>query len=76
MFYLHFLIGLISSKKYCRVAKNLVPVFKGIIQVKFYFYEIFTKIQMKEESLNLLKTQKTRFRETEFREILEGYAYP
>ena len=56
MFYLHFLIGLISSKKYCRVAKNLVPVFKGIIQVKLYFYEIFTKIQMKEESLNLLKT--------------------
>ena len=49
MFYLHLLIGLISSKRYWRVAKTLVPVFKRVIQVKFCFYEIFMKIQSKEE---------------------------
>ena len=48
MFYLHLLIKLISSKKYWRVAKNL-------IQTKFYFYKIRTKIQTKEERLNFLK---------------------
>ena len=37
MFYLHLLVGLISSKKYCRVVKNLVPILKGVIQVKCYF---------------------------------------
>ena len=31
-FYLHLLIGLISSKKYLRVAKNLVPVLKGFLK--------------------------------------------
>ena len=35
MFYLHLLIGLIISKKYCRVALNLVSVLEGEIQVKF-----------------------------------------
>ena len=49
MFYLHLLFGLISSKKYWRAAKNLVPVLKWVIQVKFYFYKILTKIQTKEE---------------------------
>ena len=56
MFYLHLLIRLISSKKHWRVAKNLVPVLTGVIQVKFYFYEILVKIQTKEERLNCLKT--------------------
>ena len=50
MFYWHFLIGSISSKKYWRVGENLVSVLKGVIQVKFYVYEI-TKIQTKEEKL-------------------------
>ena len=49
-------VGLISSKKYWRVATNLVPVLKRVIQVKFYFYEILTKIQTKEERSNFLKT--------------------
>ena len=56
MFYLHLLIGLISSKKYWRETKNLVPALNEVIPVKFYFYEILTKIQTKEERLNFLKT--------------------
>ena len=56
MFYLHLLIGLINPKKHWSVAKKLLPVLKGIIQVKFCFYEILTKIQTKEERLNFLKT--------------------
>ena len=44
MFYLHLLIRFISFKKYWRVAKNLVPAVKGVIQLKFYFHEILTKI--------------------------------
>ena len=40
-FYLHLLIGLISSMKYWRVAKKLVPIFRGnpksYFQVKFLF---------------------------------------
>ena len=56
MFYLLLLIGLICSKKYWRVAKISVLVLKVIIQVKFYFYEILTKIQTKEDGLNFLKT--------------------
>ena len=47
MFYIHLLIGLISSKKYCRAAKNLVLALKVIIKVKLIFYEILTKIQKK-----------------------------
>ena len=39
MFYLHFLIEFISSKKFWRAVKKLEP--------KFYSYEIFTKIQTK-----------------------------
>ena len=53
MFHLHLLTGLISSKKYWRVVKKLVAVLKGVIQVKFYFHEILTKIQMKEKRLKL-----------------------
>ena len=72
MFYLHLLIKLISSKKYWRIAKNL-------IQTKFYFYKIRTKIQTKEGRLNFLKKQKTRFRENfDFRELcvsLKDYKY-
>ena len=49
-------VGLISSEKYWRVATNLVPVLKRVIQVKFYFYEILTKIQTKEERSSFLKT--------------------
>ena len=57
MFYLHLIIiGLISSKKYWRIAKNWVPVLNDVIQVKFYFYEILIKIQTKDEKLNFLKT--------------------
>ena len=41
MVYLHLLIGLISSTKHWRVAKFLKLVLKGVVQVKFYFYEIF-----------------------------------
>ena len=37
-----------------RVGKHLVV--KRLIQVNFYFYEIRTKIQAKEERLNFLKT--------------------
>ena len=49
-------MGLISSKKYWRVAENLVPVLKAVIQVKFCFYEILLETQMKKERLNFLKT--------------------
>ena len=56
MFYLHLLIRLISSKKYWRVGKNFVAILKEVIQVKFYFYEILTKIQTEEERLNFVKT--------------------
>ena len=49
MFYLHLLMGLISCKKYWRVTKKLVLALKRLTQVKFYFYEILTKIQTKEE---------------------------
>ena len=63
MFYWHFSIGLISSRKYWSVAKSLVPVLKRVIQVKFYFHEILRKIKKKVERLNFLKTQKNRFRE-------------
>ena len=41
MLYLHLLIGLISFKKHCRVAKHLVPVLKRVIQT---FNEILRKI--------------------------------
>ena len=57
MFYVHLLIGLINSRKYCREAKSLVPILKRVIQVKFYFYEILTKFQTKEKRLNFLKTR-------------------
>ena len=60
---LKFIIGLISSKKYWRVVKNLVHVLKGVIQIRFYFYKILTKIQTKEERCNFLKTSETRLRE-------------
>ena len=63
MFYLHFLIDLISSKKYWRVAKNSVLILKEVIQVKICFCEIPMNIQAKEERLNFLKPLKTRFRE-------------
>ena len=65
MFYLHSLIGLINSKKYWRVTKNLVPALKGVIPVKRYFYKILTKIQTKPE------------KKLDFQEILilEGYVY-
>ena len=56
MFYLHLLTGLISSNKYWTVAKQIVPVLKGKIQVKFDIYEIITKTQTKQERLNFLKT--------------------
>ena len=48
-------VGLISSKKYRRVAKKLAPVLKGVIPIKFSFYEILTKIQTK-KGFNFLKT--------------------
>ena len=56
MSYLRFLMGLISYKKNWGVAKNLVPVLKRVIQVKFYFFEILTKIHTIEERMNFLKT--------------------
>ena len=49
MFYLHLLIGLISSNKYWRVAKKLVLLLKVVIQIKIYFYETLLKIQTKKE---------------------------
>ena len=55
MFHLDLLIRLISSKKYWILAKTLVSILKGVIQVKYCFYGILTKMQMKEESLNILK---------------------
>ena len=53
MFYLHLLIGLISSEKYWGVAKYLVHDLKEVTEVKFYFYEILTKIQRKKLNLFL-----------------------
>ena len=55
MFYLQRLIGLIGSKKYWREAKHLVSVLARVIQVKFCFYEILTKIQTKKERSNFVK---------------------
>ena len=49
MFYLQLLIGLISSKKDWTVAKNLLPILIGVIQVKFHFHEILTNIETKYE---------------------------
>ena len=71
MFYLHVLIGLISSKKYWRVAKFLVPVLEGVIQIKSYFYDILKEIQTKKERYYFLKKYGTRFRESfDFRGLL------
>ena len=49
MFYLHLLIGLISSIKYWRVAKKLVLLLKVVIQIKIYFFETLLKTQTKRE---------------------------
>ena len=47
-----------------------MPVLKGVSKVKSCLYKILTKIQTKEERLNILKTQKTGFRENfDFREL-------
>ena len=73
IFYLHLLIGLITSKIYWRIAKNLVPILKRVIQVKLYFFEIFTKIQTKEERMNFIKTLKLDFKKIF---ISESYVYP
>ena len=40
-----------------RSTEKKMPVLKGVIQVKFYFYQIVTKIQTKEEILNFLKAR-------------------
>ena len=46
--------------------------FKGVIAIKFYFYQILTKIPTKEERLNFRKVWKTRFRENfYFKGLLE-----
>ena len=51
MFYLHFLIKLLSSnKKYWSAAKNLVPVLKGAIQVIFYYMKSFRKSKRKKKN--------------------------
>ena len=55
MLYLHLLVGLITSKKYWILAKNLVPFLKRVIRVKFYLYEILPTIQTKEEMLYFIK---------------------
>ena len=49
-------IELISSKKYWRVPKNLLLVLKEVIQVKFSFHKVLTKIDTIEERFNFLKT--------------------
>ena len=49
-------IGLISSKQYWRVPKNLLLVLKEVIQVKFSFHKVLTKIDTIEERFNFLKT--------------------
>ena len=43
MFYLHLLIGLISSKKYLMVAKMLVPVLKRVIPANFFHIKSLQK---------------------------------
>ena len=63
MFYLHLLIGLTGSNKFWRAAKHLVPVLKGVMQVKFYFYEILKKSKWKKKS-EFFKNIKTRFWES------------
>ena len=73
IFYLHLLIGLITSKIYWRIAKNLVPILKRVIQVKLYFFEIFTEMQTKEERMNFIKTLKLDFKKIF---ISESYMYP
>ena len=66
-------IGLITSKIYWRIAKNLVPILKRVIQVKLYFFFFFTKIQTKEERMNFIKTLKLDFKKIF---ISESYMYP
>ena len=49
MFYLHFLIGLTSSRTYWRVAKNLVTVLKLVIKVNFLFVKSLRKSKRKKK---------------------------
>ena len=55
MLNLHLLARLISSTKYWRVVKKLVPFLKEELQVKFYFYEKLTETKKKEVRFNFLK---------------------
>ena len=49
MLYLHLLIGLISSKKYRSVAKNLGAVLNGAIQVKSYYENSYENLTRKKK---------------------------
>ena len=54
---LQLLIGLITSKKYLRVAKK-TSVLKCVIQIKFSFYEILRTIQATEREIKFSKNVK------------------
>ena len=56
VFYLYFLIGLITSMKQGRAAIKLVPVLNGVITIKASLYKILKKIPTKEERLSFCKT--------------------
>ena len=56
MCYFHLLIGLISSKTYWTVTKKTNSRFKRNDSNEKYIYEILTKIQTKEEKLNISDT--------------------
>ena len=50
-----------------------MAILERAIQVKFYFFEILTKMQTKEERMNFIKTLELDFKKIF---ILESYVYP
>ena len=50
-----------------------MAILERVIQVKFYFFEILTKMQTNEERMNFIKTLELDFKKIF---ILQSYVYP
>ena len=72
IFYLHLLIGLITSKIYWRIAKNLVPILKRVIQVSseiIFFWNLYENPNERRKN-EFYQNIKARFQENfYFREL-------